>query len=162
MSSDELAILFKYRLVNQDYPVAARVDFSPSKAHYSDAGFDVRACTRTTTLILPNQRRLVPTGVVVDIPEGYELQVRPKSGLALKHGLTVLNTPGTIDSGYSGEIGVILYNSGREAYSVEPGQKIAQLVPNKLPYVAFIKSSENDMHVNAERQEGGFGSTGVK
>lgn len=127
----------------------------PAYAHPSDAGMDLRSVADLT--IAPGGRALVPTGLVVLLPPLYEAQVRPRSGLALKHGVTVLNTPGTIDSGYRGEIGVILANFGTEAFSVRKGDKVAQLViaPVTQPEVV-----ETDVVDETDRGAGGFGSTG--
>ncbi len=128
----------------------------PAYAHPSDAGMDVRSVA--DIVISPGGRALVPTGLVAIIPPMYEIQVRPRSGLALKHGVTVLNTPGTIDSGYRGEIGVILANFGDKEFSVSKGDKVAQLVfaPVVQPEVV-----ETDTIDETDRGAGGFGSTGV-
>jgi len=128
----------------------------PAYAHPSDAGMDLRSVEDLT--IAPGARRLVHTGLVVMLPPLYEAQVRPRSGLALKHGVTVLNAPGTIDAGYRGEIGVILANFGDEPFAVKKGDKIAQMVIASLtqPEVA-----ETDCVDETDRGEGGFGSTGV-
>ena len=127
----------------------------PAYAHASDAGMDVRS---VADLVIPaGGRALVPTGLVAIIPPMYEIQVRPRSGLALKHGVTVLNTPGTIDSGYRGEIGVILANFGDKDFPVAKGDKVAQLVfaPVVQPEVL-----ETDTIDDTDRGAGGFGSTG--
>ena len=128
----------------------------PAYAHPSDAGMDVRS---VADIVIPRGgRALVPTGLVAIIPPMHEIQVRPRSGLALKHGVTVLNTPGTIDSGYRGEIGVILANFGDKDFSVVKGDKVAQLVfaPVVQPEVV-----ETDTIDETDRGAGGFGSTGV-
>ena len=128
----------------------------PAYAHPSDAGMDVRS---VADLVIPaGGRALVPTGLVAIIPPMHEIQVRPRSGLALKHGVTVLNTPGTIDSGYRGEIGVILANFGDKDFSVAKGDKVAQLVcaPVMQPEVV-----ETDTIDETDRGAGGFGSTGT-
>ena len=128
----------------------------PAYAHASDAGMDVRS---VADLVIPaGGRALVPTGLVAIIPPMYEIQVRPRSGLALKHGVTVLNTPGTIDSGYRGEIGVILANFGDKEFSVAKGDKIAQLV---FAPVVQPEIEETDTIDETDRGAGGFGSTGV-
>ena len=128
----------------------------PAYAHPGDAGVDVRSIENAT--LAPGARALVRTGLVLELPPDAEAQVRPRSGLALKHGVTVLNTPGTIDAGYRGEVGVILVNLGAEPFVVEKGMKIAQLV------VAPVAQAEVD-EVSAvdatDRGAGGFGSTGV-
>ena len=128
----------------------------PAYAHPSDAGMDIRS---VADIVIPRGgRALVPTGLVAIIPPMHEIQVRPRSGLALKHGVTVLNTPGTIDSGYRGEIGVILANFGDKDFSVVKGDKVAQLVfaPVVQPEVV-----ETDTIDETDRGAGGFGSTGV-
>ena len=128
----------------------------PSYAHPSDAGMDVRSVEGLT--IAPGKRALVPTGLVMLLPPGYEAQVRPRSGLALKSGVTVLNTPGTIDSGYRGEVGVILANFGETDFSVKKGDKIAQIV---IAPVTQPTIEETDVVDETDRGAGGFGSTGV-
>jgi len=128
----------------------------PAYAHPSDAGMDLRSVAELS--IAPGGRALVPTGLVVLLPPLYEAQVRPRSGLALKHGVTVLNTPGTIDSGYRGEIGVILANFGTESFAVRKGDKIAQLVIAPVTQPEVVETEVVD---ETDRGEGGFGSTGV-
>ena len=128
----------------------------PAYAQPSDAGMDVRS---VADLVIPaGGRALVPTGLVAIIPPMYEIQVRPRSGLALKHGVTVLNTPGTIDSGYRGEIGVILANFGDREFSVSKGDKVAQLV---FAPVVQPEIEETDTIDDTDRGAGGFGSTGI-
>lgn len=109
-------------------------------------------------ILLPGRRALVPTGLVFEIPEGFEGQVRPRSGLALKHGITCLNTPGTIDSDYRGEVKVLLINLGEEDFAVSRGLRIAQLV---IAAVARLDLVESDMAGSTVRGDGGFGSTGT-
>lgn len=128
----------------------------PSYAHPGDAGMDVRSVEES--VIEPGGRRLVRTGLVMMLPPGYEAQVRPRSGLALKNGVTVLNTPGTIDAGYRGEVGVILANFGSEPFKVEKGAKIAQIVVAPCTRAEIDEADEVD---ETERGTGGFGSTGV-
>ena len=128
----------------------------PSYAHPGDAGMDIRSMEELT--IEPGARSLVHTGLVMVLPQGYEAQVRPRSGLALKNGVTVLNTPGTIDAGYRGEVGVILANFGSEPFRVEKGSKIAQIVVAPCTRAEIEETVEVDA---TERGEGGFGSTGV-
>lgn len=128
----------------------------PAYAHASDAGMDVRSIEDLT--IPAGKRALVHTGLVMALPPMYEAQVRPRSGLALKHGVTVLNTPGTIDSGYRGEVGVILANFGEADFEIKKGDKIAQIViaPVTQPEIVEIESVDE-----TDRGAGGFGSTGV-
>jgi len=128
----------------------------PSYAHPGDAGMDVRSVEEL--VVEPGDRKLVRTGLVMMLPPGYEAQVRPRSGLALKNGVTVLNTPGTIDEGYRGEVGVILANLGREPFRVEKGAKIAQIVIAPCTRAEIVETSEVD---ETARGTGGFGSTGV-
>ena len=128
----------------------------PSYAHIGDAGADVYAIAEV--ILQPLNRAAIPTGLAVDIPIGYELQVRPKSGLALKHGITVLNSPGTIDAGYRGEIQVILINLGAASHTFEKGHKIAQLVLKPVIQANYVESELG----NSDRGVGGFGSTGLK
>ena len=118
---------------------------------------DVRANILSTVYVSPGERTLVPTGLYLEIPAGLECQVRPRSGLALKKGITVLNTPGTIDSDYRGEVGVILINLSTEIFTIEPNDRIAQLVFCPVIQVTFI---ETDALESSDRGAGGFGSTG--
>ena len=129
----------------------------PFYASEQAAGMDVRANIKESILIRPMERKLIPTGIKMAIPEGYEVQVRPRSGLAYKNGLTVLNAPGTIDADYRGDIGVILINLGNENYIVEPNERIAQLVLSEVPQMKLIKVDTLD---ETERGAGGFGHTG--
>ena len=128
----------------------------PAYAHPGDAGMDVRSIENVT--LAPGARALVRTGLVLALPPDAEAQVRPRSGLALKHGVTVLNTPGTIDAGYRGEVGVILINLGAEPFVVEKGMKIAQLVVAPVAQAEIVEVSAVDA---TDRGAGGFGSTGV-
>jgi len=128
----------------------------PAYAHPGDAGLDLCACEAAT--LLPGERRLVRTGLVMELPSGTEAQLRPRSGLALKHGITLLNTPGTIDEGYRGELGVILVNLGQEPFEVAPGMRIAQMV---IAPVLRVAVEESETLGATCRGEGGFGSTGV-
>jgi len=128
----------------------------PAYAHPGDAGMDVRSVADMT--IPAHGRALVPTGLVMLLPPMYEAQVRPRSGLALKHGVTVLNTPGTIDSGYRGEVGVILFNSGDADFKVNKGDKVAQIV---IAPVTKPEIVETDVVDETDRGAGGFGSTGA-
>ena len=128
----------------------------PNYAHPGDAGMDVCACE--AVILQPGERRLVKTGLVMELPSDTEAQMRPRSGLALKHGITLLNTPGTIDEGYRGEIGVILINLGQESFEVSPGMRIAQMVIAPVLCVEIAEAYEVSETV---RGSDGFGSTGV-
>jgi dUTP pyrophosphatase len=127
----------------------------PRQAHRGDAGFDLFASEGAA--IAPGEARLVHTGICVELPPDTEAQVRPRSGLALKHAVTVLNTPGTIDEGYRGEVGVILVNHGRETFVVEQGARIAQML---VKPVLRVDVREVDELTDTRRGSGGFGSTG--
>lgn len=132
----------------------------PSYATALSAGMDLRAFLPNGSITLkPGARSLVPTGLYIALPTGTEAQVRPRSGLAFKHGITVLNAPGTIDADYRGEIGVLLINHGSEAFEIADGERIAQLIIARYERVAF---DEVDELSQTMRGEGGFGSTGVK
>ena len=128
----------------------------PAYAHPGDAGMDL--CSVQSLVIPPGGRVLVPTGLAMALPGGYEAQVRPRSGLALKRGVTVLNTPGTIDEGYRGEVGVILANFGNTDFVVEKGDRIAQMVIAPVTRAEIVEVSQVD---ETDRGTGGFGSTGV-
>lgn len=131
----------------------------PAYETAGSAGMDVRAAVpeNEPVILAPGARAMVPTGLSVAIPEGYEIQVRPRSGLAAKHGLTCLNTPGTIDSDYRGEIKVILINLGAEAFTIQRGERIAQLILAPVTRLAWLQVEALDETV---RGAGGFGSTG--
>ena len=130
----------------------------PSYAHDGDAGMDLRAAIEDEMWIAPGERALVPTGLRVALPRHHELQIRTRSGLALKRGVVVANSPGTIDSPYRGEIGVILLNTGRVPFEVVPRSRIAQAVLAPVSYVRWRRVEELP---ETERGEGGFGSTGA-
>ncbi len=127
----------------------------PKYAHLGDSGMDLYSNERI--VIESHDRGLVHTGIAMAIPEGYEGCIRPRSGNALKLGLTVLNTPGTVDSNYRGEIGVILYNTNDHALVIEPGDRIAQMVIQEVPSIVLEEVDDLD---NTDRGTGGFGSTG--
>ena len=139
------------------------------KVHYSgkhalprfettqSAGMDLRANIDAPVVLQPGDRALIPTGIKMALPEGYEAQIRPRSGLSYKHGITVLNSPGTIDADYRGDVGVLLINHGREAFTVEDGMRVAQMVVAQ--YSQFEWESVEDLDQTA-RGAGGFGSTG--
>ena len=130
--------------------------------HYStiaSAGMDLRANIEESINLKPLERTIVKTGIFMELPVGFEAQVRPRSGLAFKKGITVLNSPGTIDADYRGEVGVILVNLSSEEFVIEDGERIAQMVIAKHEFPVFISSEELG---KSERGEGGFGSTGKK
>jgi dUTP pyrophosphatase len=139
------------------------------KVHYSgkhalpqfetsqSAGMDLRANINAPVVLQPGDRALIPTGIKIALPDGYEAQIRPRSGLAYKHGITVLNSPGTIDADYRGDVGVLLINHGREVFTVEDGMRVAQMVVAQ--YSQFEWESVEDLDETA-RGAGGFGSTG--
>jgi dUTP pyrophosphatase len=129
----------------------------PTAASPGSAGLDLRAALEAPLVLAPGERRLVPTGLVLELPPGWEGQVRPRSGLALRHGLSLLNAPGTIDSDYRGEVGVVLANLGGEPVAIARGDRIAQLV---VAPVATVRLEEVDELTATERDSGGFGSTG--
>ena len=132
---------------------------SPEYATSQSAGLDLRANLTESITLKPLARTLVKTGLFIELPEGYEAQVRPRSGLAYKKGITVLNSPGTIDADYRGEIGVILVNLSEEEFIVENGERVAQLVIAKHEQAEWIEVENLD---ETNRGAGGFGSTGVK
>ena len=132
---------------------------SPAYATPLSAGMDIRANLQEPLTLNPLQRMLIPTGLYIALPEGYECQARPRSGLAVKHGITVLNSPGTIDADYRGELKILLVNLSDTPFVIEPGERIAQLVVAKHEHVEW---SEVEVLDETERGEGGFGSTGVK
>lgn len=129
----------------------------PEYAHPGDSGLDIRANLEEAIILQPLERKLIPTGIYLGIPEGYEVQVRPRSGMALKRGLTVLNTPGTIDSNFRGEIGVIIINLSSEVQHILPGEKIAQLVVMKVEKADVQLAFSLD---ETDRGANGYGSTG--
>ncbi len=131
----------------------------PAYETHGAAGMDVRAAVEAPLTLARGEIALVPTGLCIELPEGYEMQVRPRSGLAAKHGVTLPNSPATIDSDYRGEVRVILQNLGPEPFVVERGMRIAQMVLQRAPRVAWVESG--DLTATA-RESGGFGHTGVK
>ena len=130
----------------------------PAYATADSAGMDLLAAVAAPVTLAPGERRLVPTGIAIALPPGTEAQVRPRSGLALKHGITVLNAPGTIDADYRGEVGVILLNAGQEPFVIERGSRIAQMVVAAYARVAWTVSADLE---ESARGAGGFGSTGM-
>ncbi len=129
----------------------------PKYATPQSAGMDLQANISEPIVLMPMERKLIPTGLCIALPQGYEAQIRPRSGLALKHGITVLNSPGTIDSDFRGEIGVVLINHSSVLFTIEPGERIAQMVIARHEQGEFIEVEELD---KTERGDGGYGSTG--
>lgn len=145
--------LLKVKIINQSK------NELPSYATTGSAGMDLRADIREPVELKPLERKLIPTGLFMELPKGYEAQIRPRSGLAFKHGITVLNTPGTIDSDYRGEIKVLLVNLSNDIFRIEPGERIAQIVVAAHEIVEWEPVSEIN---SSDRSSGGFGSTGTK
>ena len=143
--------MIKVKLINKSN------NQNPSYETPGSAGVDLRANIDDVIKLEPMERALVPTGLFMEIPEGYEGQVRPRSGMAIKHGITVLNTPGTVDSDYRGEVCVILINLSKEVFFIHNGDRIAQMVFSKVEKAAFAEVRELG---ETERGEGGFGHTG--
>ena len=139
-------------LIEQGFPL-------PGYASKGSSGMDVRACVETPVTLNPGQIKLIPTGLAMSIPPGYEVQIRPRSGLALKHGIGMVNGPGTIDSDYRGEVGIILINWGEVPFVVRMGDRIAQMVLSKVYRADLQRVSELDA---TKRGEGGFGHSGIQ
>lgn len=131
---------------------------NPAYATKHSAGLDLKANLNEPIILKPFERTLIPTGLYIELPEGYEAQIRPRSGLALKKGLTVLNSPGTIDSDYRGEVGVILINLSNVDVIIEDGERICQMIIAKFEHIQF---ENTDLISETKRGEGGFGHTGV-
>jgi len=132
----------------------------PAYETHDSAGMDIRAYLPDGPVKLrPMQRTLIPTGLRMELPQGFECQIRPRSGLALRHGITVLNTPGTIDADYRGEIKIILINLGDEDFVINDGERVCQMIINRYAHVDWILAETLDA---SKRGDGGFGSTGVK
>lgn len=129
--------------------------FFPQKAHPDDAGYDLYS--RIDAILEPLSGMAIPVGFVLELPSGYEAQIRPRSGLAVKHHITVTNSPGTVDANYRGEIKAILYNLGKEPFIIQRGDRIAQMVICKLPEIELIEATELS---ETDRGSGGFGSSG--
>ncbi len=132
----------------------------PRYATAAAAGMDLRANLEKPVVLAPLQRMIVPTGLSIELPIGYEAQVRPRSGLAAKHGITVLNAPGTIDADYRGDIGVILINLSDQPFEIVPGERIAQMVIARHEQAEWMEVSSVEALADSERGAGGFGSTG--
>ena len=145
--------MLKVKVINR-----SRFDL-PRYATPLSAGMDVRANIDEAVILRPLERAMIPTGLSIELPEGYEMQIRPRSGLAAKHGITVLNSPGTIDADYRGEIRVILVNLSNEEFRIEAGERIAQMVVARHEQVEWELAEEL---AESERGEGGFGSTDKK
>jgi dUTP pyrophosphatase len=143
--------LVEIRIINQS------ANPLPAYATAGSSGMDVRASLDSPVSLQPLERTLIPTGLFIEIPEGYEAQIRPRSGLAIKQGITCLNTPGTIDSDYRGEIKIILINLSAEEQVILPGDRIAQMVIQKVERGVWIKTNELE---TTQRNDGGFGHTG--
>lgn len=131
----------------------------PSYETPSAAGMDVRACLKEPVTLGPLERALIPTGLRVQLPQGHEMQIRPRSGLALKHGISLVNTPGTVDADYRGEIGVIVINLSKEPFTINDGERICQMVITNYTHVQWEEAEELDHTV---RGDGAFGHTGVE
>ena len=134
----------------------------PAYASKNAAGMDLRADLKEPVVLQPLERRLIPTGLFIELPADCEAQVRPRSGLALKHGITVLNSPGTIDADYRGEVGVILVNLSQEPFEIQPGERIAQLVVAKFQQEEITEVASLEELSDTERGAGGFGHSGKK
>ena len=144
--------MLKVKIINQSgYDL-------PAYETFSSAGMDVRAALKEPLTLQPGERTLVPTGLRMQLPHGYECQVRPRSGLALKKGITVLNTPGTVDADYRGEVGIILINLSQEPFVINPGERIAQFVVKQYERIEWEPVERLD---TTERGDGGFGHTGT-
>ena len=131
----------------------------PEPATPGAAGLDLRADIDAPVTIQPGERKLIPSGLHIQLPEGYELQVRPRSGLALKHGITLTNAPGTVDSDYRGDVGAVLHNLGNEPFTIEPGDRMCQVVAKEFVSIEWEPTDQLD---DTLRGEGGYNSTGVK
>lgn len=147
------AVMIKVRIINKGHHQL------PAYATAQSAGMDLRANIDEKIVLKPMQRMLIPTGLYMALPAGYEAQVRPRSGLALKHGITVLNTPGTIDADYRGEVKVLLVNFSDTDFEINDGERIAQMVIAKHETADFVEVEELDQ---TERGAGGYGHTGVE
>lgn len=130
----------------------------PAYETHSSAGMDVRACLKEPVTLQPLERALIPTGLRIQLPQGFECQIRPRSGLALRHGLSIVNTPGTVDADYRGEIGVILINLSNEPFTVNDGERICQMVITRYTHVKWEPVERID---ETERGEGAFGHSGL-
>lgn len=167
--NEELDKIYENLKNNPDYGITVKLvnKSNNAKPDYSTngaSGFDIRAFIEETITLQPLERRIIPTGLFFEIPTGFELQIRPRSGMAANHGVTVLNTPGTVDSDYRGEVGIILVNLSSNPVSIESGDRICQGVfaPSLgKPFYKIVETTETDLS-ETERGSGGFGSTGTK
>lgn len=153
--------------IDSDYKMSIETKFTnssnnsdPEYSKVGDSGFDLRAYLTESVTLKPLDRKLIPTGLKFELPPNTELQVRPRSGMALKHGISVLNTPGTVDEGYRGDVGVIAVNLSNEDYTIEPGERIAQGVIMNVIGQNISTLTKTNTLTDTERGEGGFGSTG--
>ena len=155
--------------IDNDYKMSIETKFTnssnnsdPEYSKVGDSGFDLRAYLTESVTLKPLDRKLIPTGLKFELPPNTELQVRPRSGMALKHGISVLNTPGTVDEGYRGDVGIIAVNLSNEDYTIEPGERIAQgVIMNVIGQNISTLTKTNSL-TDTERGDGGFGSTGKK
>lgn len=129
----------------------------PEYATLGSAGMDIRANITEPITLESLERKIIPSGIRVEIPEGYEIQIRPRSGMALKHGISIPNSPSTIDSDFRGEVGIMLINLSKETYTIQPNERIAQIILNKVERIEFVEVEELS---NTERGAGGYGHTG--
>lgn len=152
-------------LVQKDYSIITKFvnnsnNEDPFYSNAGDSGFDLRAFINESITLKPLERKLIPTGLKFQLPPNTELQVRPRSGMALKHGISVLNTPGTVDEGYRGDVGIIAINLSNESYTIQPGERIAQGVIMNVIGQSLSKLEKTDKLNETDRGSGGFGSTG--
>ncbi len=140
---------------SEDYGELSLPAYKTSQA----AGVDLYAAIKESIVLEPGESKLIPSGIHIALPNGYEAQIRPRSGLALKYGISIVNTPGTVDADYRGPLGIILINHGKEAFTINRGERIAQMVINKVAQAEWNLVNELD---STERGQGGFGSTGTK
>ncbi len=147
---EKITVMIKRSLGNEDLPL-------PRYMSPNAAGMDLYAAVQGDTTLRPGEIRLIPTGIIIALPTGFEAQVRPRSGLAIKHGIGILNSPGTIDPDYRGEVGIILINMGENPFIIKRGDRIAQMIINKVYHARLELSSELPP---TERNDGGFGHTG--
>lgn len=150
-------IIKRMKIAFKKMPHAADLTL-PSYESAGAAGMDIRAALEKTVHLEPGQRSLIPTGLQMALPHGFEAQIRPRSGLAIKHGISMVNSPGTIDADYRGEVKIILINHGQETFSVSHGDRIAQMI---IAPVIQAEIFESDSLSETERGDGGFGSTGL-